>query len=107
MTEHYRDAIAKHIQHYEDVSPEPSLDWQLQRVTSMSLADDEAAAKDLAADVEWMRSEDFDAQLIGSEEIYELEPSIRPAWLPLRSSTRVGNSTATPTLLRWQPSAKD
>lgn len=78
MTNLYRDAIDKHIEHYDRVSPEPSNDWQLQRVSSLSLADDEATSKGLAADVEWMRSEDFEAELIGSDEIYELEPAIRP-----------------------------
>ncbi len=77
MTKHYRDAIDKHIEHYEQVSIEASLDWQLQRVTSLSLADDETTAKDIAADVEWMRSEDFEAELIGSDEIYKLEPAVR------------------------------
>lgn len=81
MTSYYRDAINKHIEHYDQVSPEPSHDWQLQRVSSLSLADDETATKDLAADVEWMRSEDFEAELIGSDEVYELEPSIRPGMI--------------------------
>ena len=81
MTKHYRDAIDKHIQHYERVSPEPEFDWQLQRVTSLSLADDETTANNLAADVEWMRSEDFNAELIGPDEIYELEPAIRPGMI--------------------------
>ena len=81
MTKHYRDAIDKHIQLYEQVSPEPSHDWQLQRVTSLSLADDETTATSLAVDVEWMRSENFNAELIGHDEIYELEPSIRPGMI--------------------------
>ena len=81
MTKHYRDAIDKHIEHYEQISPEASQDWQLQRVTSLSLADDETTANNLAADVEWMQSEDFDSELIGPDEIYELEPSIRPGMI--------------------------
>lgn len=81
MTKHYRDAIDKHIEHYERVSPEASQDCQLQRVTSLSLADDETTANNLAADVEWMRSENFNAELIGPDEIYELEPAIRPGMI--------------------------
>lgn len=81
MTKHYRDAIDKHIEHYEQASPEASQDWQLQRVTSLSLADDETTANNLAADVEWMRSENFNAELIGPDEIYELEPAIRPGMI--------------------------
>ena len=78
MTTHYRDAIDKHIEHYQRVSPKPEFDWQLQRVVSMSLADDEPTAQQLERDVEWMRSEGFEAEFIGPDEIYELEPAIRP-----------------------------
>ena len=81
MTKHYRDSINKHIEHYEQVSPELSHDWQLKPVSSLSLADNETTAKSLAADVEWMRSEDFEALLIGPDEIYEIEPSIRPGMI--------------------------
>ena len=81
MTKHYRDAIEKHIEHYEQVSPEASEDWELQRVTSMSLADDETTARDLAKDVDWMRSEGFEAELIESDAVYELEPAIRPGMI--------------------------
>lgn len=81
MTNLYRDAINKHIEHYERLSPEASQDWQLQRVASVSLADNEIAATDLAKDVDWMRSQDFDAELIGPDEIYKLEPSVRPGMI--------------------------
>ena len=77
MTEHYGDAINKHIEHYDRVSPKPEFDWQLQRVISLSLADNEKSAKALAEDVEWMRSEGFQAELIDPDNIYELEPAIR------------------------------
>ena len=81
MTKLYRDAIDKHIQHYEQVDSKASQDWQLQRVTSMSLADDETTATNLAKDVDWMRSEGFETELIGPDDIYELEPAIRPGMI--------------------------
>ena len=77
MTDHYRTAIAKHIELYEELNPSADSDWELQRVTSLSLADDDESAETIAKDVAWMKSEGFDAELIGPETIYELEPSIR------------------------------
>ncbi len=81
MTKHYREAIDKHVEHYERVSREPEFDWQLQRVISMSLADNEKSATDLAEEVEWMRSEGFKAELISPDNIYEIEPAVRPGMI--------------------------
>ena len=77
MTEIYRKSIAKHIELYEELSPTATNDWELQKVTSMTLADDEAKADQLKSDIEWMQSEGFDAELIGDEQIYRMEPAIR------------------------------
>ena len=77
MTEIYRDAIARHISVYNELSPIGGEDWQLQRVTSLSLADDEETVDELVRDVAWMRSEGFDAEMISAEEIYRLEPAVR------------------------------
>lgn len=77
MTEHYRDAIAKHIELYDELSSSASNDWELQRVVSLSLADDEATANQLTADVEWMQSEGFAAEMIDADHLYRLEPAIR------------------------------
>ena len=77
MTDHYRNAIAKHVKLYEELKPSASVDWQLQRVTSLSLADDDETATQLAKDVEWMTSEGFEAEVINPETIYDLEPAIR------------------------------
>ena len=77
MTAHYRKAIAKHAELYEELSPTASHDWELQKVISLSLADNEATTNELTADVEWMRSEGFAAELIDAEQLYRLEPAIR------------------------------
>ena len=77
MTEIYRASISKHIALYEELSPTATHDWELQKVTSMTLADDESKADQLKSDVEWMQSEGFAAELIGDEEIYHMEPAIR------------------------------
>ncbi len=77
MTDIYRDAIARHLSIYEELSPSGDEDWQLQRVTSLSLADDEEMADRLACDVGWMRSEGFDAEMLSAAEIYKLEPAVR------------------------------
>ena len=77
MTEHYRTSIAKHIELYEEFGHNASHDWELQEVTSISLADDEAGAAQLKSDVKWMQSEGFNAELIDQDEIYRLEPEIR------------------------------
>ena len=77
MTEIYRKSIAKHIELYEELSPTATNDWELQKVTSMTLADNEAKADQLKSDIEWMQSEGFDAELIGDEQIYRMEPAIR------------------------------
>ena len=79
MTDHYRSAIAQHIQLYDELNSTSTLDWQLQRVTSLSLADNDENASLLGNDVEWMQSEGFEAEMIASETIYDLEPAIR-AW---------------------------
>ncbi|MYA60393.1 MAG: FAD-binding oxidoreductase [Chloroflexi bacterium] len=81
MTDHYREAISRHIDLYEELKPQGDHDWQLQRVTSLSLADNEKSANRLAADVDWMRSEGFEAEMIGSDELYGLEPAIRGGFL--------------------------
>ena len=81
MTEHYRTAISKHVEMYEELAPAGAEDWQLQRVTSLSLADDEQTADQLSADVEWMQSESFDAEMIGPDEIDALEPAVRPGMI--------------------------
>lgn len=81
MTEHYRAAISKHVDLYEDLAPTGTEDWQLQRVTSLSLAADEQTADQLSADVEWMQSESFDAEMVGPDEIYSFEPAIRQGML--------------------------
>ena len=78
MTDHYRNAIAQHIQLYDELNSTSTLDWQLQRVTSLSLADNDENASLLGNDVEWMQSEGFEAEMIASETIYDLEPAIRP-----------------------------
>ena len=77
MTEHYRDAIAKHLELYDELSSCASNDWELQPVVSLSLADDETTANQLTADVEWMRSEEFAAEMIDADHLYRLEPAIR------------------------------
>lgn len=81
MTEHYRTSIAKHIALYESFGHDASHDWELQKVTSLSLADNEASAAGLKSDVEWMQSEGFDAEFIEAQEIYRLEPSIRSGFV--------------------------
>lgn len=81
MTQHYRNAIAKHVEIYEQFSPVDEEDWGLQKVTSLSLADDETGAAQLAEDVAWMKSEGFNAEIIGDSEIYSFEPAIRPGML--------------------------
>ena len=81
MTQHYRNAIAKHVELYEELNPSEPDDWQLQRVTSLSLADDDDGGVLLANDVEWMRSEGFEAEMIDAAEIYALEPAIRPGMI--------------------------
>lgn len=81
MTDHYRTAISKHIDLYEELKPQGREDWQLQRVTSLSLADNQKSADRLATDVEWMRSEGFEAEMIGADELYRLEPAIRKGML--------------------------
>ena len=81
MTQHYRNAIAKHIELYEELNPSEPDDWQLQRVTSLSLADDDDGVALLANDVEWMRSEGFESEMIDATEIYALEPAIRPGMI--------------------------
>ena len=81
MTDIYRQSIAKHIELYDAVSPDSDLDWQLQKVTSLSLADSEEHVDELKRDVEWMRSEGFDAEMIDSAQIHSLEPSIRPGMI--------------------------
>ncbi len=77
MTDHYRTAISKHIDLYEELKPQGREDWQLQRVTSLSLADNQESADQLTVDVEWMQSEGFAAEIISPDEIYSLEPAIR------------------------------
>ena len=81
MTEHYRAAISQHVALYEDLAPTGSEDWQLQRVTSLSLAAADQTADQLSADVEWMQSESFDAEMIGPDEIDALEPTVRPGMI--------------------------
>ena len=81
MTQHYRNAIAKHIELYEELNSSDPDDWQLQRVTSLSLADDDEGAVLLANDVEWMQSEGFESEMIDASEIYALEPAIRPGMI--------------------------
>ena len=81
MTEHYRVSISKHVELYEDLKPQGGDDWQLQRVTSISLADNQASVDELTADVDWMRSEGFEAEMIGPNELYDLEPAIRVGML--------------------------
>ena len=77
MTEIYRTSISKHVALYEELSPTGTHDWELQKVTSMTLADDESKADQLKSDVEWMLSEGFAAELIGDEQLYRIEPAIR------------------------------
>lgn len=81
MTNHYRTAISKHIDLYEELNPQGLDDWQLQRVTSLSLADTETQAEALTANVDWMRSEGFEAEMIGPDQLYGLEPAIREGML--------------------------
>ncbi len=81
MTDHYREAISRHIDLYEKLEPQGDHDWQLQRVTSLSLADDQKSADGLTVDVDWMRSEGFEAETIGPDELYDLEPAIREGML--------------------------
>ena len=77
MTDHYRTAISRHVDLYEELQPQGDHDWQLQRVTSLSLANDEETANGLTTDVNWMRTEGFEAEVIGPERLYDLEPAIR------------------------------
>ena len=77
MTEHYRTSIAKHIELYKEFGHNSSHDWELQEVTSISLADDEAGAAQLKSDVKWIQSEGFNAAFIEQDVIYRLEPDIR------------------------------
>ena len=77
MTEHYRTSIARHIELYDELAETAAIDWQLQKVTSLSLADDENTTAELAKDVEWMRSEGFVAEVIDDNDVYRLEPAIR------------------------------
>ena len=81
MTNHYRAAISKHIDLYEELKPQGHDDWQLQPVTSLSLADNQESADELISDVEWMGSEGFEAEMIGPDELYGLEPAIRQGML--------------------------
>ncbi len=78
MTQYYRDAIAMHLDLYGELRERASCDWQLHKVRSLSLAADEATANGLQSDVEWMCSEGFEAEIIDEQEIYSLEPAIRP-----------------------------
>ncbi len=77
MTDHYRTAISKHIDLYEELKPQGREDWQLQRVTSLSLAADEETAERLEREVAWMWTNGFEAQMIGPHEIDALEPAVR------------------------------
>ncbi len=77
MTEIYRDAIAKHIALYERYGEDAAHDWQLEKVISLKLADNTGDAEEIAADVAWMKSENFDAEMIEPEVLYRLEPAIR------------------------------
>ena len=81
MTDHYRTAISKHIDLYEELNPRGRHDWELQRVTSLSLADNQKSAVELTEDVEWMQSEGFEAEIVGPDELYSLEPAIRKGML--------------------------
>ena len=76
MTEHYRKAIAKHINLYDEWGSVDTHDWALQKVTSISLAANEETANRLKLEVEWMQKNKFEAQMIGPDEIYALEPAI-------------------------------
>ena len=76
MTDLYRASIAKHMELYDSFRQDASHDWELQRVTSLSLADNDVDAAQLGSDVEWMQSEGFNAELIDEDEIYRLEPAI-------------------------------
>ena len=81
MTDIYRQSIAKHIETYEEITPKADNDWQLQPVTSMSLVENEIEADRLDREVQWMRLEGFDAEMINASDIYLLEPAIRPGMI--------------------------
>ncbi len=74
----YKRAIARHLELYDELRDYTSLDWQLARVVSMTLASDAAALQELNQKVRWMKSEGFDAELIDADDIYRMEPAIAP-----------------------------
>lgn len=81
MTQHYRNAIKMHIRLYDELREAASCDWQLHKVTSLSLAADEESAEQLERDVAWMWTNNFEAQIIGENEIDAFEPAIRPGMI--------------------------
>lgn len=81
MLKHYKRAIEMHKELYDALKSDTSHDWGLTPITTMSLARDESALAELRSDVEWMKSEDFKAEVIDENEVYRLEPGIAPGMI--------------------------
>ena len=81
MLEHYKRSIELHIERYDELKDRTPHDWGLVRIVSMSLAKTEDDLKGLEANVAWMCSEGFDAEMIGVDEVYRMEPAIKDGFI--------------------------
>ena len=81
MLEHYKRSIELHIERYDELKARTRHDWGLVRIVSMSLAKTEDDLKGLEANVAWMCSEGFDAEMIGVDEVYRMEPAIKDGFI--------------------------
>lgn len=81
MLSHYKRSIELHIERYDELKERTRHDWGLRRIVSMSLAKTEDDLQRLESDVAWMLSEGFDAEMIGVDEVYRMEPAIKDGFI--------------------------
>ena len=81
MLAHYKRSIELHIERYDELKERTRHDWGLGRIVSMSLAKTDDDFKGLEANVAWMLSEGFDAEMIGVDEVYRMEPAIKDGFI--------------------------